>query len=156
MQVLTQQWYKVTRSNGAVQYATKTNDIYYLGGSGFGYKSLDAISIEPIEAIPSDVVKGIANFEGDEATNMRAYCNPHDTWNGWAKPYIHIDDIPKFISLASWEDHIFKMEGDNLRVVQLYDGEVENDDLIEPTIFEGGAYYYLGNEGLVFDFEQIK
>lgn len=156
MQTITQQWYKVTRPNGVIQYATKNGESYFLGGSGFGYSQLEAISIEPIEALPSELRKGFANFEGDEATNMRAYCNPHRTWNGWAMPYIHVDDIPKFISLASWEDHIFKMEGDNLRVVQLYDGEVENDDIIEPRIFDGEKYYYLGDEGLVFDFEPTK
>lgn len=104
----------------------------------------------------TNLIKGIASFESDESTNMRAYCDPYKGWNGWAMPYIHTDDIPKFISLASWEDHTFKMEGDKLRVIQYYQGEVENDDLIEPTIFEGEKYYYLGNEGLVFDFEPTK
>lgn len=106
------------------------------------------------------LVKGFANFKGDEDTNMRAFCDPNDRWNGWARPYIHFEDIAKCIMLVEWKDadgdgRFYEMIGDKLKAWTIYGGELDVEELIEPTEIEGEKYYYLGDEGLVFDFEAL-
>lgn len=106
------------------------------------------------------LVKGFANFEGEKETYMRAFCDPNNRWNGWARPYIHCEDIAKCISLVAWKDadgdgHFFEMIGDKLKTWTIFQGEVEGEELIEPIEIEGEKYYWFGDEGLVFDFEQL-
>jgi hypothetical protein len=103
-----------------------------------------------------NLVKGIASFEGEEATNMVAYCDLHKGWNGWAMPYIHADFIPKFISFVSTDENNYQLEGESLHVINSDDGVVLYDGVIEPTIIEGEKYYNLGFEGLCFDFEPLE
>ena len=102
------------------------------------------------------LVKGFASFESDEETNMLAYCDLYNGWNGWAMPYIHADAIPKFISIVSCDENNYQLEGDSLHVISYDGGEVVYDGVIEPTIIEGEKYYNLGFEGLCFDFEPFK
>ena len=99
-----------------------------------------------------NLVKGIANFENETSTNMIAYANPRDTWNGWAKPYIHHHFVDELIQMLSHPENMYTWEGDNVRVIY----EDEYNILIEPQIIDGVVYYYFGNEGICFDFEPLE
>jgi hypothetical protein len=101
------------------------------------------------------LVKGIANFEGEMSTNMVAYCDPLDIWNGWAKPFIHHHFIGGLLEMLNGGDDSYQLEGDSLHIINYDDGEVVYDGVIEPTIIEGEKYYNLGFEGICFDFEPI-
>lgn len=99
-----------------------------------------------------NIVKGIANFEGEIGTNMIAYADPKRTWNGWARPYIHHYFVDELIQMLSHPENTYTWEGENVRVIY---GD-EYNVLIEPQIIEGEVYYYFGNEGICFDFEPLK
>jgi hypothetical protein len=99
-----------------------------------------------------NLVKGIANFEGEVGTNMIAYADPKRTWNGWATPYIHHLFVDELIQMLSHPENTYTWEGENVRVIY---GD-EYDVLIKPQIIEGEVYYYFGNEGICFDFEPLK
>jgi hypothetical protein len=99
-----------------------------------------------------NLVKGIASFEGEEATNMVAYCDLYKGWNGWAMPYIHHHFVNELIQMLSHPENTYTWEGENVRVIY---GD-EYDVLIKPEIIEGEVYYYFGDEGICFDFEPLK
>lgn len=99
-----------------------------------------------------NIVKGIANFEGEIGTNMIAYADPKRTWNGWHTPYIHHLFVDELIQMLSHPENTYTWEGENVRVIY---GD-EYNVLIEPQIIEGEVYYYFGNEGICFDFEPLK
>jgi hypothetical protein len=82
---------------------------------------------------------------------MVAYCDPYKGWNGWAMPFIREDFVQKLMDMATYEECIFSMDGDNIKVTQ-----IECEYFIEPTIIEGEKYYDFGWEGLCFDFEPLK
>lgn len=103
-----------------------------------------------------NLIKGIASFDGETASNMVAFCDPKNTWNGWAMPYIHEDFIPSLITLLTYDENSFTMEGENIRTIEKDGDEIICDDLIHPTIIEGEKYYYFGWLGLCFDFEPLK
>ncbi len=97
----------------------------------------------------NNLVKGIASFEGDTTTNMVAYCDPQNTWNGWARPYIHHKYVYGLIQMLSGGDSTYTRQEGNILVVY-------GDDysfLIKPTLIEGEEYYNFGNEGICFDFD---
>jgi hypothetical protein len=99
-----------------------------------------------------NLVKGIANFEGEVSTNMIAYANPKSTWNGWATPYIHHYFVDELIQMLSHPENTYTWEEKNVRVIY---GD-EYNVLIEPEIINGDVYYYFGNEGICFNFKPIK
>lgn len=99
-----------------------------------------------------NLVKGIANFEGDTSTNMLAYCDPKNTWNGWARPYIHHSYAFYLMQMISGGDSTYTRQEGNILVVYGDDYSV----LIKPTMIEGEEYYYFGDEGICFDFEPTK
>lgn len=103
-----------------------------------------------------NLIKGIASFDGETASNMVAFCDPKNTWNGWAMPFIHEDFIPDLITRLTYEENSFTMEGENIRTIEKDGDEIICDDLIHPTIIEGEKYYYFGWLGLCFDFEPLK
>jgi hypothetical protein len=147
------QWYEILRKDGTKNYATRWNDSgeYYLGGSGFGYKSFDCISITPIESVPTNNKIGVVSFDGDE-TYFKALCDTNHTWNGWACPFIHVDDVERLCRYISSDDYCtYTYEDGVVNVVYLDDEDC--NDTIEPYILDGVLYYYFGGEGLCFDFE---
>jgi hypothetical protein len=99
-----------------------------------------------------NLIKGIASFEGETSTNMIAYCNPKNHWNGWATPYIHHHFVNELIQMLSHPENTYTWEGENVRVIY---GD-EYDVLIKPEKIDGEIYYYFGNEGICFDFEPLK
>lgn len=103
-----------------------------------------------------NLVKGIASFDGEMSSNMVAFCDPQNTWNGWAMPYIHEDFIPELITLLTYDENSYTMEGENIRTVEKDGDDIICDELIHPTIIEGEKYYYFGWMGLCFDFEPLK
>lgn len=143
--------YKVTRHDGTIQYAKKydQSDEFFLNGFGFGIKEFDALSVEEIETIPTKFTKGFVSYDED-GTEMKAICDENKSWNGWAMPYIHEDSIQKFIELTSWEGNVFTLlpNGDLLSIVP----DDDYEETIKPEIIDGEKYYYLGDEGLCFDF----
>ena len=104
----------------------------------------------------TNLIKGIASFDGETASNMVAYCDPQNHWNGWAMPYIHEDFIPELITLLTYDENSYTMEGENIRTIEKDGEDIICDDLIHPTIIEGEKYYYFGWLGLCFDFEPLK
>jgi hypothetical protein len=99
-----------------------------------------------------NLVKGIANFEGEVSTNMIAYANPYKGWNGWAMPYIHHYFVDELIQMLSHPENTYTWEEKNVRVIY---GD-EYNVLIEPEIINGDVYYYFGSEGICFDFKPLK
>jgi hypothetical protein len=83
---------------------------------------------------------------------MVAYCDPRNTWNGWARPYIHHKYAFYLMQMISGGDSTYTRECDSIRVIYGDDYNV----LIEPTILNGEAYYYFGDEGICFDFDPIE
>lgn len=104
----------------------------------------------------TNLIKGIASFDGETASNMVAYCDPQNTWNGWAMPYIHEDFIPSLITLLTYDENSFTMEGENIRAIEKDGEDIIFNDIISPTIIDGKKYYYFGWFGLCFDFEPLK
>lgn len=104
----------------------------------------------------TNLIKGIASFDGEMSSNMVAYCDPQNHWNGWAMPYIHEDFIPELITLLTYDENSYTMEGENIRTVEKDGDDIICDELIHPTIIEGEKYYYFGWLGLCFDFEPLK
>lgn len=156
-QIKKQDWFKITRKNGLIQYALKIDNSFYLNGFGFAIKNFDCISIEQIESIPNELKIGIASFDGDKKTNLKAICNPNDLWNGWHKPYIHTTSIKKLCKILSLDGYMnCQMNFGQLQILTFCDGKIENESIIEPSVINGEIYYYLGNEGFVFDFKQTK
>jgi hypothetical protein len=100
----------------------------------------------------TNLIKGIASFEGEISTNMISFCDPKNHWNGWATPYIHHHFVDELIQMLSHPENTYTWEGENVRVIY---GD-EYDVLIKPEILEGEIYYYFGNEGICFDFEPLK
>lgn len=103
-----------------------------------------------------NLVKGIASFDGEMSSNMVAFCDPQNTWNGWAMPYIHEDFIPELIKLLTYDENSFTMEGEDIRAIEKDGEDIIFNDTIKPTIIEGEKYYYFGWFGLCFDFEPLK
>lgn len=156
------QWYKVTRKNGAIQYACQytKHDEYFLNGYGRGIKEFDCESLEPIEEkdIPNKPIEGFASFCDDgEDVYWKAVNYENRWWNGWARPSIHHSEIESFIKYTSSPDWCeIKLEDEKL-ILTYTDQEAHeefNPVIIEPTypLFDGEKYYDLGNEGWTWDF----
>ena len=104
----------------------------------------------------TNLIKGIASFDGEMSSNMVAYCDPQNHWNGWSMPYIHEDFIPELIKLLTYDENSYTMEGENIRTIEKDGDDIICDELIHPTMIEGEKYYYFGWLGLCFDFEPLK
>ena len=148
-------WYKIKRTDGSTQYATKHDGLYYLGGSGFGISKLgDCISVEEVDEKPTSFVEGFAFFDDDEGM-FRAIEDKNSSWNGWSVPYIHHSEIDRLAEMINWDEgeddaHIIYREGENV-IIETRDGEVWKD-VVEPTFFNGEPYYYM-NSGWCFMFK---
>lgn len=142
-------YYKINRHDGSVQYATKYKDNYFLYGSGFGYSKLDCISIEEVEEIPTEYKSGYVYF--DDGVCFRAIVDQNNRWNGWYMPWIHESEIDRFFEICSYEDFRMTKEGDNVTIIN--DDEQE---VVSPTEILGEKWYYLGNQGLCFDFVEVE
>lgn len=150
-------WYAVHRHDGIVQYATKENDLYFLGGSGFGIREFDAIKVEPIKGTPPHkLIEGIAYLEGDHS--YRGIVNANSTWNGWAMPWILAEDIERFIE----DMNVCTEECEVGIMFELKDGVLKHSDRQYPGEFDdeepmmnilGKDCYFLGNLGFCFEFK---
>lgn len=90
------QWYKVTYSDGSVQYATECRELYYIDGSGFGCSFSSDVTIEPIDEVPTRWKKTKVGFDfGKWSIDAVVDCNRH--WNGWECPYIFAKDAKKLV-----------------------------------------------------------
>lgn len=150
-----EQWYKVTRYDGTVQYATKWNDQYFLWGSGFGIGEFDAYSVEEVDDIPNNYERGFVFFEFETET-FKAVIDTNRWWNGWAMPYIHESDVKRLCHMLNENpDMSYTMSEDKTILVECH----EFDDIPDTTIIpeqpfdDGETYYYFGGEGLCFDFK---
>lgn len=152
------QWYKITRLDGAVQYACKyeNEEAYYMWGSGFGIKRFAKTkSIEKAESVPTELVVGFASFDCED-DKFKAVINKNSWWNGWAMPWIHHSDIVRFCEFMSMDEEYMtmKMKSGNLVIHRLEEvGEDYEFETIEPTELLGEKYYYLGGGGFTFEFE---
>ena len=148
------QIYEVKRPNGSLQYYRRfkgDTDFFKIGG-GFSTSSFEALSVTPVESIPNEMTKGYAYFDGERY--MSAYCNIIDRWNGWYKPYIHIKHMPSLIE-TMWTEGDDSYEwitpkDANPIVVIRYESEQYT---IESTTIDNELYYFMGGEGLAFNFD---
>ena len=144
-------WYEVLRHDGTKHYATKSNDLYFLDGSGFGYKKFDAVSVTPIDGEPpSELVECRIYIDGVDET-FRGIVNANQRWNGWEMPWIHISDVERLCTLMS-DNECYKWTYDGEKVT-LLDIQENYTSIAEPTTIGGETYYYFGNEGLCFQRE---
>lgn len=152
-----QQWYRVERTDGNVQYATKTEGGYLLWGSGFVIKKFDKLqSLTKVDEVPTNIKHGYAFFEG--MSFYKAYHDANHWWNGWACPWIHKDDVKRLVEEMNDGGSAtrFVWNGDNIDVY--WDQEYEEpQDKPDGTIeLQEDGYYYWGGEGLCFDFMNDK
>jgi hypothetical protein len=99
------------------------------------------------------LIEGIATLDGNEKS-FKALCFPNDTWNGWAKPFIHTSSMEDLLSVLNYGEDTYTIIGGILEIKNLFNGVVEHESTIEPTEINGEIYYNLGYEGLVFEFEE--
>jgi hypothetical protein len=151
------QWYEVLRHDGRIQYATKYKDSYFIGGSGFGYGNLDAVSITAMEGCPPSIdIHTYVCFDGDENNIFRAIVDKNYRWNGWECPFIHVDDAFRMMEYITRDGDwlSYSIDGENIIIK---DPEADGYcSVIEPTIKDGEKYYYFGNEGWVFEIAQLE
>lgn len=149
------QIYEVLRHDGSKDYyvRSKGDDDFYPFGGGMSIKSFDAESIKPIDHIPSDMTKGFAHFDGE--VMMKAYVNEHDRWNGWFKPYIHIESMEQLCKdlCCDEETYIFVDRGEESRLFYVHDDDSVDDYELGYTEIEGELYFYMGDFALCFDFD---
>jgi hypothetical protein len=101
--------------------------------------------------------KGFVYFSDVENDNYIALIEPNNYWNGWEMPYIHVNDLPKFIKMVNnggMDETTMKHENDVLNVVQYEDGEIVCTFDITPMVFNNEVYYYVGGLGLCFEFSE--
>jgi hypothetical protein len=99
------------------------------------------------------LINGIATLDSNDS-QFKALCFPNDTWNGWAKPFIHISSMEDLLNVLNYGEDIYTIVGETLEIKNFFDGVLEQQTQIEPTIINGEIYYNLGYEGLVFQFEE--
>ncbi len=153
-----EQWFKVERTDGNVQYATKTDGGYCLWGSGFIIREFANLKeLTPVDEPPTELKQGYVHFEGKHY--CRAIIDRNSWWNGWAMPWIHHEDVDDLMNALNNGGIAGKLEwdGDNIKVWEDH-GE---DELvyaydIHPTDEFGENYYYFGGEGLCFEFSKTK
>jgi hypothetical protein len=96
----TQQWYEITRKDGTKQYATMHIMVTILLMDRVGYKTLDCVSIKPIDEIPTVFKSGKFHFDDEFAAN--GICDINTSWNGWALPFVHIKSVEGLCKMLSW------------------------------------------------------
>lgn len=155
----TQQLYEITRKDGTKQYAIMHNGNYFIDGTGFGYKTLDCVSIKPIDEVPTVFKSGKFHFDDEFAGN--GICDINTSWNGWALPFIHIKSVKRLCKMLSWQDGddfqkytLFNKDGETPYVLfQECDGSFVGEiERLESTVIDGETYIYFGNQGLCFQF----
>lgn len=146
-------WYKVLRHDGVVQYALKKDDVYYLGGSGFGIINFDAASVTPIEGCPP--VRNAHTyvcFDGDSNNVFKAIVDKNNRWNGWEMPFIHASDVVRMMNyLSDGGDWITYAINNDVITITYVNDDFDETSVIYPTTIDGETYYYFGNEGWVFE-----
>lgn len=151
------QWYEVLRRDGKKQYATKHGKDYFLGGSGFGIRKFDAISVTPVEDIPIKYEEGYMHCDCPGV--FRGIHNANVYWNGWACPWIYADQKKELIEWMSQEPNkVTELPDGNLQMVDT-DYPEEEPQIIEKVMVLGKEAYYLGNIGwtfMVMDEEQYQ
>lgn len=136
---------KVIRPDGRIQYATRTNEGYVLNGYGFIYQSLEGEIID-IPAIPENYTHALVRLD-ECKTRYRAYIDLNDSWNGWRKPLIHNQDVPKLL-----RDIEGTLKTENGSILLTYNGnDAEDPDPIDTVQVEGVLYYDFGEIGLTFE-----
>jgi len=133
------QWYKIVRNDGNVQYVLGADGGFVLYGSGFVIKTLDVVSIEPIDKVPTNFEKGYCTIDGEDC--FPCVCNTNDRWNGWAQPMIPVEHKDLILNFYNVVDDGYLMQ-ENKKT-----GDLEYLDMEYPT--EKSTIYkvkYLGEE----------
>lgn len=152
-----QRWYKVTRHNGIIEYASKYDGYkeYYLWGSGFGILGFDAIDVEEVDDIPTHYTLGTAYF--DDGLEFQALHDKNRWWNGWAMPFIHESCIKRLCDELSDEEWTtYKIQEDDSLLITYHEYDDQEPSIVQPTNILGQTWYYLGNEGLCFNFKTLS
>lgn len=149
------QWYKVVRTDGNIQYATKSGSGYALWGSGFIISEFGNLKeLTPVDEPPVEYELGYVHFEGEHY--CRAIIDKNRWWNGWAMPWIHEEDIKNLVEMLNDGGIAGRMdwERDAIKVWEDGGDELVYSHHIQPTDTFGEKYYYLGGEGLCFEFSK--
>jgi hypothetical protein len=117
-------------------------------GSGDFVRWVDLDTFEKM-TFPQKMEAGYARFE--DGVFYPCMCNPHDKWNGWAKPSFTkevYDQILKDINMEV--KHVVKEENYNLLYVHLIEEDLDElDDHSLTYHFDNGTYYL---DGWMWDF----
>lgn len=149
-------WYEVHRHDGNIQYATKYDGLYYLGGSGFGIKNFDAKEVTLMDGEPPQkLVEGIVHL--DDQNHYKGIVDKNNRWNGWHNPWILEEDIDRFIieSNAYTKEcevgDYFEMQNGVLRISDFETGEWHTQSPKRSMLDK--KCYYLGGIGWCFEFK---
>jgi len=158
-EIIDGQWYEVLRPDGTKQYAQGyvsedgSKSGWLLWGSGFVINKLVAISITPYNGIPENEKHGIAHFDGMVEHRYKAVCNTNSRWNGWYRPFIHVDDIERLCKDLTQEEYQLEFTTNKrVKISEVVADVVHHEEIIEPTVINGENYYYMGNGGWCFQF----
>jgi hypothetical protein len=142
---------EVTRTDGTIQYFETVNTGGYAPvGGGFVIRSFDPTSkVKEIDAMPENYQIGMCGFDGAQ---YKCVCDPNDRWNGWACPYIFVEDIEKFLQYIKVEEYEKScIEDGKLKIVNTFP-EQESIEYIEKETLLGIEVYNVGDLGWCFDF----
>jgi hypothetical protein len=142
---------KVTRINGEVHYYERSPfaDGYNPVGGGFMVTKFGGVkTIEEVDEIPVDNLTTSVCFDGEECSSYKAVVDLNDRWNGWMKPWIHIDDAKKLCRELTWDDETYAFT--NGKVTYKHHEDEDLDSTFESKEIDGETYFYFGNQGLVF------
>ena len=140
-------WVKVTRPDGAVQYATKVDEYYYLNGYGFSIVSFDG-KVEEIDGEPPlNYRQTLVGFSHTERP-YKAIIDTDRVWNGWLKPWIHKSEIKRLVRDMNKDNDFEKwtLKSDGSLEVSSLEYADQEPDVYEPETheYDGETYYYFG------------
>ncbi|NQU52173.1 MAG: hypothetical protein HQ522_06495 [Bacteroidetes bacterium] len=100
-----------------------------------------------------NMIHGLAYFE--DGPKWKAISNVNLRWNGWAMPFIHKSDIQNMCDAISDPQYTkYEMINDNVVITCKNNPDEPIPVIIEPSFLDGEIYYYMGDEGLIWQFNQ--
>lgn len=149
---------EVTRPDGHVQYFESLGEGYSPIGGGFVIKSFGKSStVKEVDSVPQAFQVGFCFI--DDSPKWKCVCDPLDRWNGWAKPYIMVEEAQAFIANLLCDDYSAGsciMPDGSIKIVMGADEDEPEVTIIPQEEIIGHKVYDLGGMGWVFDFNLTK
>lgn len=144
---------EVTRPSGSKEYYERVQGGGFaaIGGGWVIHSFGPGAKVKNIDKIPQRLEAGVCCL--DDSPVWKCLCNPHDRWNGWARPYLYAEDVQRFMKYNEGLEGSEIQPDRSLKIVETEgneDGPVIN--IIPVTIENGREVYYLGDLGWIFDF----